>query len=279
MIVYENVRKEYGKTIAVDGVDLVIPKGEFFGLLGPNGAGKTTMVRMTTALTASTSGSIEIDGEPIHRDLSVTKRRFGIVPQYTNLESELSARRNLEYHGRLYGMTSAERKARVAELLDFAELAERADEKAASYSGGMRRRLMIIKALMHSPDVLFLDEPTVGLDVAARRKIWDLLRSMNSRGLTIFLTTHYLEEAQMLCGRVGLIDKGRLIELDSPENIIAKHGKYVLEYYQEPGTEYRFFDEREAAAAAAEGLSCDFQVREANLEDVFVQLTNRRIAD
>jgi ABC-2 type transport system ATP-binding protein len=279
MITYKNVYKQYGKITAVDGFELEIPKGEFFGLLGPNGAGKTTLVRMTTALTAVSSGVIEVEGEPIHRDLSKTKRRFGVVPQYSNLESELTARQNLDYHGRLYGMSAALRKSRIVELLDFAELTDRADEKANVYSGGMKRRLMIIKALMHHPDVMFLDEPTVGLDVTARRKIWDLLRGMNSRGLTIFLTTHYLEEAQALCGRVGLIDKGKLVQLDSPENIIAQCGKFVLEYFQESGTEYKFFNERDEAVKAAEELSGGFQVRETNLEDAFIRLTNRRISE
>ena len=279
MITYNNVSKLYGKITAVEALELEIPEGEFFGLLGPNGAGKTTIVRMTTALTSVTSGSIEIDGEPIHRDLSKTKQRFGVVPQYSNLESELTARENLEYHGRLYGMPSANRKSRITELLEFAELGDRADEKANTYSGGMRRRLMIIKALMHSPDLLFLDEPTVGLDVGARRKIWDLLRVMNDRGLTIFLTTHYLEEAQALCQRVGMIDHGKLIRLDAPDAIIGQYGKYVLEYFFDGNTEYRFFDDRDSAVKAAEALNVVFLIREANLEDAFIQLTNRRIAE
>jgi len=240
MISYKNVGKRYGKITAVEALELEIPKGEFFGLLGPNGAGKTTIMRMTTALTPMTSGSIEIDGEAVHRELSKTKQRFGVVPQYSNLEPELTARENLEYHGRLYAMPSALRKSRIAELLEFAGLKDRANEKTNVYSGGMRRRLMIIKALMHNPDMLFLDEPTVGLDANARRKIWDLLRIMNGRGLTIFLTTHYLEEAQALCRRVGLIDQGKLIRFDSPEAIIEQYG---------------------------------------SLEDAFIKLTNRRIQD
>jgi len=279
LINYKNVSKFYGNITAVEALDMEIPRGEFFGLLGPNGAGKTTIIRMTTALTPVTSGRIEIDGDPIHRDLSKTKQRFGVVPQYSNLESELTARENLEYHGRLYGMPSGLRKTRITELLEFSGLGDRADEKANHYSGGMRRRLMIIKSLIHNPDILFLDEPTVGLDVSARRKIWDLLRAMNGRGLTIFLTTHYLEEAQALCQRVGLIDNGKLIRLDSPEAIINQYGKYVLEYFQGSDTEYRFFNDRDAAVKAAETLDCVFQIREANLEDAFISLTNRRISD
>ncbi|MCL1912421.1 MAG: ABC transporter ATP-binding protein [Eubacteriaceae bacterium] len=279
MIEYQNVSKFYGDLAAVDGISLDIPDGEFFGLLGPNGAGKTTIIRMTTALTAVSSGAILIDGEPINRDLSKTKQRFGVVPQYTNLEAEISARQNLDYHGRLYGMDTSLRKSKIDELLEFAELSDRADDKASSYSSGMRRRLMIIKALMHSPDVLFLDEPTVGLDATARRNIWDLLRNMNSQGLTIFLTTHYLEEAQALCSRVGLIDKGKMVQLDSPSALIASHGNYILEYFKDGEMVYQFFNAREEAVKASEWLNASFQVREANLEDVFVALTNRRIAE
>ena len=279
MITYKNVSKQYGTITAVDSLNLEIPKGEFFGLLGPNGAGKTTIIRMTTALTPVNTGTIEIDDEPIHRDLSKTKMRIGVVPQYSNFESEITARENLEYHGRLYGMPSELRKSRIEKLLEFAELSDRANEKVYAYSGGMRRRLMIIKALMHNPDLIFLDEPTVGLDVTAKRKIWDLLRAMNKAGLTIFLTTHYLEEAQALCQRVGLIDQGKLIRLDTPEAIITEHGKYVLEFFQDDSTAYRFFHDRDAAVKNAEDIKGVFQIREANLEDAFIKLTNRRIAD
>jgi len=275
MIVYKNVTRKYGQLIAVDRLNLEIPDKDFFGLLGPNSAGKTTIIRMTTALTPITEGSIEIDGESVHRDLSHTKRRFGIVPQYSNLEGELTAWQNLEYHGRLYGMPGEKRRNRIRELLDFAELSDRAEDIAKTFSGGMQRRLMIIKALMHQPDILLLDEPTVGLDAGARRKIWDLLRTLNEGGLTVFLTTHYLEEAQALCRRVGLIDKGKLMKLDRPAAIIGEIGKYVLEYFVDGHTCQCFFEEKEEAVKAAGKICGDFQVREANLEDAFLRLTNR----
>jgi ABC-2 type transport system ATP-binding protein len=227
MISYRSVTKKYGALTAVDDFSLELQKGEFFGLLGPNGAGKTTIMRMTCALTEASSGSIEIDGESIHRNLTKTKQRIGVVPQYSNLEADLSAEENLDYHGRLYGMKA--RRERIVELLSFAELSNRAQDPAKSFSGGMQRRLMLMKALMHNPEIVLLDEPTVGLDPGARRKIWELLRSLSSRGLTVFLTTHYLEEAHALCGRVAMLDQGKLICVDSPAAIIEKTKQKNLE--------------------------------------------------
>lgn len=279
MICYKNLTKEYGRLTAVEDFNLTIENGEFFGLLGPNGAGKTTIIRMTTTLTPITRGSIEIAGEPIHRDLSRTKRRFGIVPQDTNLEADLTAVQNLEYHGRLYGMPKERRRRRIEELLEFADLTNRANDVARTFSGGMQRKLMLVKALMHEPDILLLDEPTVGLDAAARRKMWDLLRSLNGMGLTIFLTTHYLEEAEALCDRVGLIDQGKLAALDSPAALIARAGNYVLEYFKDGETQQHFFKSREAAMAAAQAVQEGFGVRRANLEDAFIQFASRRLTE
>jgi ABC-2 type transport system ATP-binding protein len=279
MIRYRDVTKNYGAIRAVSNFSLEIGRGEFFGLLGPNGAGKTTLMRMTTALTPLDSGSIEIDGKAVNRDLTELKRKFGVAPQYSNLENELTAAQNLEYHGRLYGMSPAERKGRIEELLDFAGLTERKNDRAKNFSGGMRRKLMIAKALMHNPEILLLDEPTVGLDALWRRRIWDLLRSLNEQGLTVFLTTHYLEEAQTLCRRVGLIDRGTLWETGEPEQIIAAAGNFVLEYFQNGETLQKFFRTKDEAILAAREASGDFKVREANLEDAFVRLANKRLGD
>jgi ABC-2 type transport system ATP-binding protein len=279
MIQYRQVTKKYGALTAVEDLSLEIQGGEFFGLLGPNGAGKTTIMRMTAALTAPSGGSIEIGGERVHRDRPGIKRKFGVVPQYSNLEGELSARQNLEFHGRLYGMPPRLRQERIRSLLEFAELSGRAAEAAKNFSGGMQRRLMILKALMHSPQLLLLDEPTVGLDPAARRKIWDLLRNLNRGGLTIFLTTHYMEEARNLCGRVGLIDRGKLVRLDKPDEIVAELGRYVRETFREGRTEQRFFDQWEAAVQAGDLSPGEFRVREANLEDAFIRLTSRGLGD
>jgi ABC-2 type transport system ATP-binding protein len=277
MIRYEGVTKKYGDITAVSGLSLEIEKGEFFGLLGPNGAGKTTLLRMTTTLTPLGGGSIHIDGEGIDRNLTRVKQKIGIVPQYSNLEGELTAWQNLEYHGRLYGMSKDPRRGRAEELLDFAALGDRKNDKAKTFSGGMQRKLMIAKSLMHRPEIMLLDEPTVGLDAGWRRKIWDLLRNLNEQGLTIFLTTHYLEEAQMLCHRVGMIDEGNLKKTGTPEEIIKDTGNFVLEYFQQGKTVQDFFNTRDEAISAAKKASGDFKIREANLEDAFILLTNKRL--
>ena len=279
MISYLDVVKKYGQLTAVDHFSLEIQSGEVFGLLGPNGAGKTTLMRMTTTLTPPTSGRIMVDGALIHRNAVDIKRRFGIVPQASNLENDLNAWENLEYHGMIYGMEKKYRRRRIEELMDFVGLKDRQRDIARNYSGGMKRKMMLAKALMHEPDILLLDEPTVGLDAAVRRKIWDLLRRLHEQGLTIFLTTHYLEEAQALCTRVGLIDEGRLVKADTPSGIIAENGRYVLEYYQDGKTRQDFFDEREKPVTAGQALGTGFQVREANLEDTFIKLTNKNLGE
>jgi len=275
MITYKDVNKTYGEISAVRDLNLEIKDGDFFGLLGPNGAGKTTIMRMTATLTPPTSGTIEINGEPIHRDLTKAKQKLGIVPQYSNLESDLNAYENLEFHGRLYGLPKELRRKRIDELLEFADLTGRKKDSARTFSGGMQRKLMIAKTLMHDPEILLLDEPTVGLDATTRRKIWDFLRQLREQGKTIFMTTHYLEEAQALCEKVGLIDDGRLVLLDSPEQIIKQAGRFVLDYFQDGKTSQLFFEDRESAITAAEGIEGSFKVREANLEDVFIKLTNK----
>ena len=275
MIKYKEVNKSYGNITAVRDLNMEIQKGEFFGLLGPNGAGKTTIMRMTAAITPPTSGSIEIDGQKIHRDSTQIKQKFGIVPQYSNLESDLTAYENLEFHGRLYGLPKKLRRKRIDELLEFAGLMDRKKDFARTFSGGMQRKLMIAKTLMHDPEIMLLDEPTVGLDAATRRKIWDFLRQLKDKGIAIFMTTHYLEEAQALCERIGLIDEGRLIELDAPERIIEGVGKFVLDCYQNGKMTQKFFDDRKSAIAAADQIEGGFKVREANLEDAFIKLTNK----
>jgi ABC-2 type transport system ATP-binding protein len=232
---------------------------------------------MTTTLTPLSSGVIAIDGKAIDRNLTMVKQKFGVVPQYSNLEGELTAAQNLEYHGRLYGMSREARRKRIEALLAFADLTERKNDKAKNFSGGMRRKLMIAKALMHNPEIMLLDEPTVGLDAGWRRRIWDLLRNLNEQGLTIFLTTHYLEEAQALCHRVGLIDEGKLQKTGEPEQIIAAAGNFVLEYFQNGETLQQFFTTKDDAVLAAQSVKGGFKVREANLEDAFIQLTNKRL--
>ncbi|GAA0117534.1 ABC transporter ATP-binding protein [Clostridium senegalense] len=277
MLVIKELTKKYNDVMAVNKLNLQISKGEFFGLLGPNGAGKSTSIRMISTLTPPTSGDIIINNENMNRNLQGVKKKIGVVPQGNNLEVEMTAWENLELHGRLYKMPKHIRKKRIEDLLEFTELTKRSNEIVKGYSGGMKRKLMIAIALMHNPDLLLLDEPTVGLDANARRKMWDLLKRLKDEGLTVLLTTHYIEEAEVLCDRVGLIDGGSLIELDSPQKLIKKVGKFTVEYFENGETKEEFFETREEATLFASKLEGNVNIRSSNLEDVFIKLTNRKV--
>lgn len=279
LIEIRQLTKHYGHIVAVSSLDLEIKEGEIFALLGPNGAGKTTTIRMLTMLTKPTSGAALINGYDVTRELDKVKKEIGVVPQHMNLDQELTAWENLELHGRLYKIPAAERRKRIEELLQYVELEDRARELVSRFSGGMKRRLMIARALMHRPKVLFLDEPTVGLDPQTRRRIWDLIRRMNSEGMTVLLTTHYIEEAEILCHRVGIMDKGKLIALGTPAELKKKVGEVVVESFGGKDTGYRFFSSRQHALEYASQLGGDVLIREANLEDVFVELTGRKVVD
>ncbi|GAA0122739.1 MAG: ABC transporter ATP-binding protein [Clostridium argentinense] len=277
MLTINELTKKYDNLVAVNKLNLNIKRGEFFGLLGPNGAGKSTTIRMISTLTEKTSGDIIINGKSMDRNLLDVKRKIGVVPQGNNLEVEMTAWENMELHGRLYNMPKSLRRKRIKELLEFTELSDRANDIAKNFSGGMKRKLMIATALMHDPELLLLDEPTVGLDATARRKMWDLLKRLKSEGLTVLLTTHYIEEAEVLCDRVGLINSGVLVELNSPKNLIEKIGKFTVEYFKNGETETEFFETREDAVEFASKLDGAANVRLSNLEDVFIKLTNRRV--
>lgn len=279
MLIIKDLIKKYGEITAVDNLNLEITRGEFFGLLGPNGAGKTTTIRMISTLTPLTSGQISIDGKTMDRNLTEVKIKIGVVPQHNNLEGEMTAWENLELHGCLYNMPKKIRRERINELLEFTELSERANDLVKTFSGGMKRKLMVARALMHQPELLLLDEPTVGLDPAVRRKMWDLLKNLSNGGLTVLLTTHYIEEAEILCHRVGLMNRGKLVELDTPEKLVEKVGKVVVEYFENGGTKDDFFATREDAMAFAAKLRGNVKIRSSNLEDVFLKLTNRRVGD
>jgi len=269
--------KYYGSVKAIDGLDLTVKSGEIFGLLGPNGAGKTTTVRILTTLSRPTAGKVFINGFEVTRQAMQVKKEIGVVPQHFNLDLELSAWENLELHGRLHKIPSKVRSKRIEELLDFVELGDRAHSPVEHFSGGMKRRLMIARALMHNPKILFLDEPTVGLDPQVRRRLWDLIRNLNRRGITILLTTHYIEEAEILCHRVGILDRGRLIALGTPEELKAKVGRFVVEVRDGDETKYRVFGDRDQALRFAATLADDVVIRESNLEDVFIELTGHRV--
>ncbi|WP_049686254.1 ABC transporter ATP-binding protein [Thermoanaerobacter kivui] len=279
MIKVENLVKVFGKFRAVDGISFEVSRGEIFALLGPNGAGKTTTIRILTTLSRPTSGTAYINGYDVRSQSLEVKKQIGVVPQQLNLEKELSAWENLELNGMLYGMEKEERRRRIEELLDYVGLMDKANVNVDKFSGGMMRRLMIARALMHRPRVLFLDEPTVGLDPQTRRKIWDLIKTMNQSGMTVLLTTHYIEEAEKLCHRVAIIDKGKLIAIGSPDELKKQTGNVVLEYLENDTTVRRFFSSRTEALEYAQSLDTDINIRESNLEDVFVKITGGEICE
>ncbi|MDI6631978.1 MAG: ATP-binding cassette domain-containing protein [Bacillota bacterium] len=279
MIEIKNLRKNYGNLQAVIDLNLRIEQGEIFGLLGPNGAGKTTTLRMLTMLTRPSGGEAFIAGHEVQREIDRVRRTIGVVPQHMNLDQELTARENLELHGRLYKIPAAERRSRIEKLLSFVALSDRADELVSRYSGGMKRRLMIARALLHKPRVLFLDEPTVGLDPQTRRRMWELVRRMNQDGVTVLLTTHYIEEAEALCHRVGIMDRGRLIALGTPAELKERVGRFAVEVFDGEQVTAKFYGTREEALASAARVGDGVTVRETSLEDVFVQLTGRKVRD
>ena len=274
------LNKEYSGKKVVDGLNLCVSQGELFGFLGPNGAGKTTTIRILTTLTKPTSGKVLINGIDVARDPASVKSEFGVVQQHLSLNRDLTIAENLELHARLHHISRSERRKRIAELLDYVELSDHADYLIDSVSGGMKRRAMIARALIHRPKLLFLDEPTVGLDAQTRRRVWDLIRRMNSEGTTVFLTTHYIEEAEALCQRVGVLHHGKLIALGSPLELRQRLGMVAVEIQEkENGTTYRYFPDRSSAARFIQSLPNTERVimRESNLEDVFIELTGQKV--
>lgn len=282
MIVTEELTKEYGEIKAVDSLNLEVYSGEIFGFLGPNGAGKTTTIRILTTLTKPTSGQAWINGMDVLKEALKVKEIIGVVQQTLSLDRELTVQENMELHARLHHLGARERKRRIAELLDYVELTAHAKRLVEELSGGMRRRLMIARALIHSPQLLFLDEPTVGLDAQTRRRLWEMIRRMNVNGTTVFLTTHYIEEAEALCERVGIIDHGCLIALGRPVELCMHLGPVAVETRSnDSDTQYHYFPDRMAATDFIQCLPHDDEaiIRETNLEDVFVELTGRKVGD
>jgi ABC-2 type transport system ATP-binding protein len=277
MINLKDLRKSYGSTKALDGLSLEVGSGELFSFLGPNGAGKTTTIRILNGLSKLDSGRALIAGVDIMHEPLKAKRLCGLVSQHTNLDGDLSVRENLEIHGRLFSLTKNERQQRAEEYLSYVEMSDRAASLVKNLSGGLKRRLMIARALMHSPKLLFLDEPTVGLDAAIRRRIWALIKKINQAGVTIFLTTHYIEEAENLAHRVAFINNGRLIEVGNPSAIINGFGQWAVDVYQDDEPKTAFFNDRLEAGQFIESLPAGGTVRRVNLEDAFLSLTGRRV--
>ncbi|HOV51688.1 MAG: putative ABC transporter ATP-binding protein [Methanosaeta sp. PtaB.Bin018] len=279
MIAISGLNKDYSGKKVVDCLNLGVAQGELFGFLGPNGAGKTTTIRILTTLTKPSSGRVLINGIDVARDPASVKSEFGVVQQHLSLNRDLTIAENLELHARLHHLASDDRAKRIAELLDYVEMADHADYLVDDVSGGMKRRAMIARALIHRPKLLFLDEPTVGLDAQTRRRVWDLIRKMNLDGTTVFLTTHYIEEAEALCSRVGIIHRGKLIALGTPIGLRQKLGMIAVEMQtNENGTEYRYFPDRALASEFIQRLHGAERIvmRESNLEDVFIEITGQK---
>lgn len=280
MIEIRGVTKKYGEKVAVNNLSLRIEKNSFVGLLGPNGAGKTTLIKMITSLLRPQQGEILVHGTAVSRDNNQVKAMLGIVPQHSNLEREMTVYEDLEFAAKLFRISPKIYPKRIDELLDIMELTEAKDQLSKQLSGGMQRKVMIAKALINEPQILLLDEPTVGIDVSTRIKIWDIMKDMQKRlGMTLLMTTHYIEEAQALCDRVCFMDRGEIFMDDHPEALIANFGHYTIEeFYSGRGTEFHFFKTREEAMGFSNESQADsLLLRELTLGDVFYHHTKRKV--
>ena len=280
IIEIENLTKKFGEKTAVDGISFTVHEGELFGFLGPNGAGKTTTVRCVSTLTNLTSGKVLVNGVDVMKDPVKAKQYMGVIQQQVSLDKDLSIRENMISHAMYQGMGKQERNETIKELTDYFGLEEYLDKPVDSLSGGWKKRAAIVCAMLHQPKVLFLDEPTSGLDINARRLLWDVVKRLNQTGTTIVLTTHYIEEAQALCDRVGIIDRGKIIALDAPSKLIEETGKLAVENLVNEKTEYRYFKTMaEAQQYVSDNKLEDATIRKTNLEDVFVELTGKSVGD
>ena len=275
MIVLENLQKYYGERAALDGVSLHVKSGELFAYLGPNGAGKSTTIRILAGLTRLSAGRAIVGGADIACAPLAAKRQCGLVVQHTNVDNDLTLVQNMDNHGRLFGMTAADRARQTGALLNYVDLADRRDQRVGTLSGGMKRRLMIARALMHAPRILFLDEPTVGLDAEVRRRLWGLIKTIQSSGTTIFLTTHYIEEAEFLADRVAFIDRGRLCALDTPAALMARVGQWAIDRPGQQGIRTDYYAEHASARQAANDYCDALTLRRVNLEDAFLRMTGK----
>ena len=308
------LRKSFGKIEAVRGVDIEVRPGEAFGFLGPNGAGKSSIVRMIACVSPRTGGELKVLGMDPQADGPQIRARLGVVPQQDSLDTELTVRENLHIYGRYFGLSRSHVREKATQLLEFAQLTDRADTQVEPLSGGMKRRLTIARSLVNDPELLLLDEPTTGLDPQARHLLWDRLFRLKSSGVTLILTTHYMDEAEQLCDRLVVMDEGRVVAAGSPSELITRYSsREVLELRFEPGGQngpgqdgagqngtaekvaalaervetlpdrvLLYTTDGEASLAAAHRLGVQpvsSLVRRSTLEDVFLRLTGRRLAD
>jgi lipooligosaccharide transport system ATP-binding protein len=296
-----NLRKRYGDHVVVDGLNLSIRRGECFGLLGPNGAGKTTTLRLLLGLIAPDEGELRLFDYAVPEQARSARMRVGVVPQFDNLDPDFTVAENLLVYGRYFGICDASIEAKLPGLLEFASLTSKRDAKVPTLSGGMKRRLTLARALVNDPEVIFLDEPTTGLDPQARHLIWQRLRELTSRGKTLLLTTHFMEEAERLCHRLAVMDNGRVISSGSPRELIAQNiepqvvevfGEMAATWAQSHAVQHaqRFEVSGESVFCYvddAQPLLLELQRhpelrylhRPANMEDVFLKLTGREMRD
>lgn len=278
-VALDNVSKIYDKVPVVKHLSFEIETGEVFGLLGPNGAGKSTTIRMLISLTQPTEGKIAIAGYDVARCPVQVKQNIGVVLQQTSVDGDLSVWENMEFHGRMHHIPNPKRQNAIAQWLDYVQLSDRKNDLVKTLSGGMKRRLQIARALLHEPQVLFLDEPTVGLDPQNRRRLWEIIRDLNDRGVTILLTTHYMEEVEFLCDRIGIMEAGELIELGTLQQLRSKYGEGLIIKQQGDRIESQFFPTIQEANQYldAQPDKTGMMSRESNLEDIFVQLTGHKL--
>jgi ABC-2 type transport system ATP-binding protein len=275
----QNVRKVYNNLPVVNDISFEIEAGEMFGLLGPNGAGKSTTIRMLTTLTQPTEGYVGVAGYDVVRHPLQVKQNIGVVLQQTSVDNDLTIWENMELHGRLHHIPNPERQWRIRQWLEYVELDTRREDLVKTLSGGMKRRLQIARALLHQPKILFLDEPTVGLDPQTRRRLWEIIRDLNKQGMTMLLTTHYMDEAEFLCDRIGIMDTGQLISLGTLQDLRQHCGEGIVMKQVEDRFEYQFFPTLEEANAHLDSLphKTGVMVRPSNLEDIFVELTGHEL--
>jgi lipooligosaccharide transport system ATP-binding protein len=297
--------KRFGDLVAVDGIDFDVQKGEAFGFLGPNGAGKTSTMRMIGCVSPPSGGALSILGlDPVTQGAEI-RARLGVVPQQDTLDFELTVRENIIIYGRYFGLPRRQLRERAEELLDFVQLTERADDRVEPLSGGMKRRLTIARSLVNDPDVLLLDEPTTGLDPQARHTVWDRLFRLKQRGVTLILTTHYMDEAEQLCDRLVVMDKAKIVAEGSPLDLIDRYStrevvelRFALDQQPEDvaarmdGLAHRlealpdrlllYTDDGDTAASRVHEIGLQPEsvlVRRSTLEDVFLHLTGRTLVD
>ncbi len=294
-----DLKKTYGSTVAVDGIRFTVKKGEIFGFLGPNGAGKTTTMKMITCVSPRTSGSLRVLGMDPDRNPAEIKQRLGVVPQETNLDPDFTCFGNLFYYSRYFDIPKDKAEKKANELLAFVQLQEKRDVIIEKLSGGMKRRLILARALVNNPDLLILDEPTIGLDPQARHLIWEKLRSLQAQGNTIVMTTHYLDEAERLCDRLVIMDNGKILVEGAPAELVRQHaGHEIVEVetsaevvsclteldvpFEKTGDMIQITTEsaREIARVLLERCRPEKVItRPATLEDVFLKLTGRTLRE